>query len=531
LDAAYDSPSKFEQIYYLNNSFTFAKDAVIFHTNIFGVNSDPLLDTHAELFRIRGRTQNISINDLNGKYLQFSPATVRPGETAITIAALPGERSLQTALQKMVELGYVRFTSATREMGAVYSFDLELEVFRGPYSLGTFIETFHFRADAVIERSTFWLVVLLTGLAILFISDFTYPVLDYRWRQYFKAMAGTLTEVLHYLTYAIKVAQKFPDVPAMINDDLVALLKDIIKQLEKFIAKFDDKEAKALREEALELLKKVTEHKAPSVKMEAELTEWKNALENIIARTEQIQQRTLHLSKRRFRLFDVPLTRQSLHQAISQANQTVFSGFERLKTTIGEINLRRKDKQKLHEKTKEQRIGEIARLLDDYLDGQAIKQAMEKLGEPFPLNVDPEDLFKLRPIYTRGEFEYINGEQRLVYPNFFFAVKTSETRDDDPIWFMIRKAGEDYVVAQADTDSKRNITSGTVTLPALNPQDNEVEVRYTIKVTPEKAAASKRTRDFKITPSDVKLITPDPTPEPWFEEVPTPEEPKEVKLK
>jgi hypothetical protein len=525
LDARFDDPDKFEQTYNLNGFFPLAEDAIKIESNLFGLDANKRLRTRAELRQWHGRTKADSIHKL-GQYLKFSPLTLWSSDPAITIATLPGEPNLQSSLQTLAKLGLVRFQPVSWTVGAVYSFDLEMEVYRDQYSIGRYIETFHLRADATVEKVAFYVAVFLVGVAILFIWDLTSVSFDYRWRQYFKAMAGVLTQALSSLKYPLALTLDLPGLPSVIKDILDNLVEKIVEQLieklEQLIAESDDVEASELRDDALNLRQKISAHAALAIETEEQLLAWKSSLQENIAHTERLQKRVEQLSRRHFRQFKAPLHRDALRAAVEQANKTLSDTFIRLKETISELNARRQAKRKRHDEVKSRRILEIIHTLNGFLSQPQIKEDMEQLGQTFPLESSPDQLFKTRPVFAHGENDYFGGKLQLIYPGFAFGVRISDDNDDEPIWLAIRKEKDEYTIAQATPDQKRNITLGSVTLPTADYYGKEVKIRYTIKTTPENARTEKDSPQFKIKQWNLEFIDPAPNPEPLFMEEPMP---------
>ncbi len=535
LDAGYDSPDKFEQVYYLNNILTLARDEVACETNVFGLNASAELDTYAKLIRVLGKDKTISIDQSIREYVQFSPTVVRSGAAEITISSHASGGTLQAALQKMASAGVVRLTPATDTRGEVYSFDLEMEVYRGDYSLGTFTETYHFRTDTLSEHSTVWIVVLLAVVASVLVADFTGIASDLRWRQYFKAMAALLADVLYYLRYPLELAMDVGMPPLfnlVLGDILRRILQQLIKQLEKLIDASNSKEAQALREQAQILLEKVDAHIGRAATNAAELPEQQKSLREVYEQTQALQKRLERLSRQplRFRYHKAIVSKDYLRQALTQAKATVRAGYEKLKETVSESNLKRKNNRKLHDDAKKERMIEISDALNSYLQRTNIKDDMAQLGQYFPLETDPAMLFKTPHAFARGENEFLGGTLQLIYPSFSFPVTIYEHSENEPIWLTIRNENDEYMIAQAPPDQKRNITTGTATVPAVGLLDNDVNIKYKIKVAPANSIALKDALEFTTTPSDIDLIQPQPDPEPWFIEEQPPKEPKEVKL-
>lgn len=532
LDADFDNPDKFEQVYNLDGFFPFAEDAVKIESNLFGLNADRRLRTRAELRRWHGDAEADSIQKLN-KYLKFASLTIWSSEPTLNIAVLPGEPNLHSALQALVKLGLVRFQRASLTRGVVYSFDLEMEVYRGDHSIGAYMETFHFRADSKLEILAFAAAVALAFCAFAFVLDLTDVAWDYRWRKYFKVMAGILAEVLYNLKFPIKqtleVFDFLPPLARVVNELSERIINQLVEKLEQFIAVADDAEVKTLRDESLTFLKQVKAHAALPLKTENELMVWKQSLEDIVGRTEQLRARLTQLSKRRYRRFKAPLSREALTRAIKLANKTLLDTSANIVEVINQVNGQRRHKRRQHEERKSDRRNEIAHTLNDYLDRPHIKHDMEKLGQYFQPEIEATTIFATPGFQAEGKIKSSGKikDDRRCYDEIFFPAPLSKSAEEK-IWLVIAKKPEEYYeVAPVDKSREPDLPSAVTILFAVNPPGNQVPIYYTVEMTSKIGRLIRDQRVFQIAPLDIALRQPRPDPEPWFAEIP-PIEPRQV---
>ncbi len=532
LDSDYDDPNKYEQVYYLNNIFTVRKDAVTIEANLFGAEADSKLETHARLLRIHGDQGRVaSLDTLKLKYVVISPAEIRPNEPTIRIEKLARQRHLHAALRELASHDLVRYLPPTQRRGAVYSFDLEMEVFRGPESLGLYEETFHFRGDAVVEQSTIFLALLFAGLSLLFIVDFSSIEMDLRWGKLLKAMAMQLAQVLHYLKLPAQVAMEFWDLQPILSLAvgvvLRRVLERIVEQLERLVSLSDQKEVRELHTEAQDLLAFLNQVAGQSPKNEAEFSLWQQSFKNLIARTEKIQQRLLFLGKRplRFHSKKPPLPLQQLEDALALTHAMVQHGFDNLRAALVTVNARRKERRRLHKAARAQRLTEIAARLNSALQQENLRSDIKKLGENFPRESTPQAIFDTEDVRAEAKTTFVEKKEDLYCDEFSFGVNVSERPQAELVWLQISKTGEEYTLAQASKNKKLKIPGPPSTVVAVfNDKDEEVWINYVIQIVLHRPQANKSTLRFETTSDDLDLIQPKPDPERWFVEIIPPEQ-------
>lgn len=525
-DAAYDDPGKHEQVGHLNRLLVLSRDSLAISSNLFGPQSDASGESRAELKRLcRIDTQScLSINDDSlTSLIKFIPTAIRPHATKILLTSTRADQNLKTALDELARRNLIGYQEATSRRGEVYSFELEWDVFQQEQTNGTFRESFYLRAGGPVESTSVWVVGLLVLLAILFIGDYTYVVLDYRWGRQYKMFAGALAETLHYLGYALDAVRKFPDGSHLIAMEVISMLKILVKILESFIARSDKDEAVEIYHEAKALLEQAEKLTNMPRKTEAELAAWQQQLEEIIERTKNLHQRVLQLGKRRFRRYSGPIALQELKAARIQTHQTIWDGFRELKRVVSKINSRRDGRAKRHQRAMQNFINSYAKGLTAFLNQHSVKKDAGKLGEFYPQATKADEIFKTPKAWSIGQIKTIVGKED--EHRFMEIYLPAEIEGASEITLRIEKSKNEFIVSHFRGDDDQEIAPTIARLPALDPLEKEQLVEYRVEVNPQDNTASGSPPQFKIKPRDIALVNPNPDPAPWFVDLPAPKEP------
>lgn len=516
LDAGFDDPNDFEQVYNLNNVFTFARKSVKVHSNLFGASANPQATVSARIVKVLGGKKEEPIDDLENRFLRFSPGRIRPGETQITISVHPSLPNLKAALEKMKQAELIRYTPATPTRGEVYTLELGMDFLRLNEPEETFAEKFHFRTDQWIEKLWLFVIGLSAALAALFIMDFTQTVHYLRAKEFLKAILALLTEL-------VKLLNRLWNILDFIKEPipLKALLARIAQALEKFL------DATSAQQSAIELSKTLREIKNGN-SIETDSPDEKQSLKAVHQHALQLKACVRALNPRSLR----PLMRIDLKTEIFEANQKLQEAYNNLKAKIDDLNLQRRGESDRHQSALEQKKQGITQGLNKFWSRPAMQQAIANLGKPVDPTLPDSEVFGDLPYVRAGGMKHDRSENKIwaVYDWFSFSIPSSETGTQTPIWLKIIKSQGSYSISLAEPDKQWNITPGTVCIPVVDQFGNPKDIFYAVKLKAAEGLNFKLDEEIRFAKSDIELTDPNPNPEAYLAPIDLPPRPKEIEI-